>query len=163
MISGRPGLPLGLALVICCANCAKVSGADGADDDASVSADVWKCSADGTGLAVDVTAFAVSQYAITWRSPEFGETVCNGVIHHWRHAARGSPAFYWGLGDRHTAGAFPIDGPFTKTTTDGYKAVVKTPLEWPGPGNHVHLIARSQHDGTLVLDPFFEYELAGLQ
>lgn len=147
-----------LALGQGCANLDAGDAAGGADASDGGSGQLTGCQSDGAGWDTGAPAVSNPQFAVSDRDPPLGARVCNGVVHRWQHENRGSPVFVWGFGARHTAGPFPV-GALLKTTADKVHFVVKEPFNWAGPGNHVHLVAKSQATGELVLDPFFEYEL----
>ncbi len=146
------------------AACADLEGAAGtADGDASGGQDVAHSSCAVDALAPgDSSAFKGGfvdpQYALLLRSPGLGATVCNAIQFSWTFVKDGDPELAIGFGARHDAGDLP-PGPYWYTSNDGHSYLMEKPFVWPGPGRHVHLVAYTKA-GKLILDPFFEYELA---
>ena len=149
-------LPLALAIFAGCAEIGSSGSTDVADTSATDST-VSACSMDAGVIAYDAKIVADPQYALDFRAPALGATVCNGVIHSWAAKAQGVPKFTWVLGPRHTAGGWPVQSIY-KSSSDAGRFVVQEPFFWSGPGTHVHFLAEND-SGAIVLDPFFEYDI----
>ncbi len=132
-------------------------GADAAATHAATAGCGFDVTSAPVGAFVDV--FADPQFAVTARSPQLGATTCGPVDHWWTFAATGvPPELKFGPGPRHTAGPLPA-GPYTLTTYDSHTFHLGKTVLWPGPGTHVHLRAYDPSN-KLILDPFFEYDVA---
>ncbi len=151
-----------LAAVLLLGGCADLGGGSNTAADAGVdAASTAACAIDAaetTDSAAFQDAFADPQYAILERQPTFGATVCNPVTHWWTFVATGvPPGLFIGPGARHTAGKLPTSGTFQ--TADQHTFHLNPPMQWAGPGTHVHLVAYDAKK-KLILDPFFEYDVA---
>ncbi len=144
-----------------CANLGTTGGGkDAGPSDSAATSCVFDVTDQHDGAFTDV--FADPQYAVIARSPQLGATTCGPVDHWWTFAATGvPPELKFGPGPRHTAGPLPA-GPYTFTTYDSHTFHLGKTVLWPGPGTHVHLLAYDPSN-KLILDPFFEYEIAPLQ